>query len=104
MPDPECKGSIVGWDAAKALVAANSRNDEFPYGARVNQTLYLSDDDGISWSRRLTVDADSGYSTLAMVADGNSEKIANLYEAEAHDQCRMRLALLNPEELEDVDL
>ena len=89
VPDPQCKGSVVAWPAGKGLVLSNAAS----CSARVNQTIYVSTDNGHTWPHRQFVDARSGYSTLQISGDG---LIANLYEAGG---CALNLAKVDPQKI-----
>ena len=62
--DPRCKGGIVRWvgkDGQKALFAVNPAS----LTSRVNETIFASVDDGLSFShRKLRIDSSGGYGTI----------------------------------------
>ena len=65
VPDPGCKGGLVQAAAAKAMVISTAASCH----GRVNQTVFLSTEDGApgSWVYRQLIDAKSGYSTLQVL-------------------------------------
>jgi sialidase-1 len=92
IPDSECKGGIARWAQGKSLVAVNVGSDS----ARVNCTVYLSEDNGQTWPKKLQVNPLCGYTTVALMRRGTPmvDTIVNMYDTEA--TCSINVALVDP--------
>ena len=98
IPDPICKGGIARVDSLGALVQVNSRSlpPEGP-ATRVNQTVYLSLDNGKTWPQQhsVTVSADSGYATPVVIErQGERPIIVDLFDT--HSDCSVKVARVDP--------
>lgn len=79
LPCPRCQGSVIRDDSAPGrLVFSNPANKK----ARVGMTIRISEDGGKTWPHaKLILPTSSGYSDLAITADGSG---AILYEGGNH--------------------
>ena len=98
LPDPGCKGSLIGWPSRKSLVFINPASEKL----RVNTTVRLSRDDGASWSGGTVVSTpqSGGYGDIAISRNGAGEWVVALYENitdEKVARCSISAALLEPE-------
>ena len=80
------------WEQGESLVAVNVGSDS----ARVNCTVYLSEDNGQTWSKKLQVNPLCGYTTVALTRCGTPmvDTIVNMYDTEA--TCSINVALVDP--------
>ena len=90
LPGPECKGGITRWEGGRALVEVNSANSR----SRTNETVFLSQDNGRTWPKRLQVHGDAGYSTVTMVERQNTTTILDLFDCSM--TCNVKVAIVTP--------
>jgi hypothetical protein len=100
LPDPICKGGVARVDSLGALVQVNSRSlpPEGP-ATRVDQTVYLSLDNGKTWPRKhsVTVSADSGYATPVVIErQGHGERPVIIDLFDTHSDCSIKVARVDP--------
>ena len=101
LPDPLCKGGIARWGRGRSLVEVNSDSDIVRYdtSGRVNQTVYLSKDNGDTWTKSVRVSSNSGYATVAVMERRNRSVVVDLFDEADHSlqlPCNIKVALVDP--------
>ena len=82
----------------------NSDSDLVRYdtSGRVNQTVYVSLNNGNTWPKSVRVSSSSGYATVVVMTRHNKSVIVDLFdEADSSLQlpCNIKVALVDPESI-----
>ncbi len=87
LPDPICQGSFIRYSSTlegaprdRLLFSNPSNSVPSGYAPRIRQTIYMSEDEGQSWTVARQIDALAGYSDMAVLPDGTA---GIFYEAPA---------------------
>ena len=97
--DPGCKGGITRWEAGRALIFANAGTCA---AARIDTTVRISLDNGVTWPHAQLIDKDSGYTTPQMLEDEDGgSMIGVVYEKQPPfvDGCSIHFATVDAREI-----
>ena len=61
----------------------------------MNQSVFLSADNGATWPKSVSVSPESGYSTVVVMLRHNKSTIVDLFDR-ANTHCDIKVALVDP--------
>merc|ERR1719231_1487176 len=92
LPDPTCKGGIAAWPSKKALLFVNAATTR----GRVNITLRVSRDDGVTWPISKLISSPGGYSDVQLATLNGKESACVVYE---YNTCTINVGCVPGDEL-----
>ena len=96
LPDPGCKGGLAVWEAGGGILQANDASDS----KRVNISVHLSMDRGVTWPHSQVICADQGgYAVVDMLDDNMIGVLFERAEPGTCDGTNMSFARIDARDL-----